>query len=222
MHSYDIKLVDKEITPFREHSLFLKLLEKCHFEEQPQESLLPSQSSNKGYKPSRLISETTCKAEDWEEPRCIVMIRKEIETRPKAAGKQVKQIELFGVVNDFGKNRYSCLVANLNLPAKLYTTHIMGGLIQKIESRNWNMISQWMTSCRTISGLLRLVVIMAYNFMPLLRYALINSDKKQFLKIIRYELNSTPTYLGKTKDMHILYSARSLNTRQAFLSIWEN
>ena len=62
---------------------------------------------------------------------------------------------------------------------------------------------------------------MAYNFMSLFRHALINSDKKKFLKTIRYELISTPAYLGKTKDKHILYLARSLKTRQSFLSIWE-
>ena len=57
--------------------------------------------------------------------------------------------------------------------------------------------------------------------MSLFRHALINSDKKKFLKTIRYELISTPAYLGKTKDKHILYLARSLKTRQSFLSIWE-
>jgi len=56
--------------------------------------------------------------------------------------------------------------------------------------------------------------------MSLFRHALINSNKKKFLKTIRYELISTPAYLGKTKDKHILYLARSLKTRQSFLSIW--
>ena len=64
-------------------------------------------------------------------------------------------------------------------------------------------------------------IVMAYNFMSLFRHALINSNKKKFLKTIRYELISTPAYLGKTKDKHILYLARSLKTRQSFLSIWE-
>ena len=66
-------------------------------------------------------------------------------------------------------------------------------------------------------------IIMAYNFMSLFRHALINSDKKQFLKTIRYELLSTPAYLGSgkgTKDKHILYLARSLKTRKSFLTLW--
>lgn len=47
---------------------------------------------------------------------------------------------------------------------------------------------------------------MAYNLMSLFRNALINSEKKHFLKIIRYELLSTPAYLGRTKDKHISLS----------------
>ena len=64
-------------------------------------------------------------------------------------------------------------------------------------------------------------IAMAYDFMSVFRLALINSNKKQFLKAIRYELISTSAYLGKTKDKHILYPARSLKTRLSFLSIWE-
>ncbi len=66
-------------------------------------------------------------------------------------------------------------------------------------------------------------IVMAYNFMSLFRHALINSDKRQFLKTIRYELIATPAYLGKVnfKDKHILYLARSLKTRKSFLAIWE-
>ena len=64
-------------------------------------------------------------------------------------------------------------------------------------------------------------IVMAYNFMSLFRHALMNSDKKHFLKTIRYELISAPAYLGRTKDKHILYLARSLKTRISFLTIWE-
>ena len=51
--------------------------------------------------------------------------------------------------------------------------------------------------------------------------ALINPNKKKFLKTIRYELISTPAYLERIKGKHILYLVRSLKTRQSFLSIWE-
>lgn len=47
------------------------------------------------------------------------MVRQEIEKRPNAAGKQVRQLELFENGNDFGRYRYSCLVTNLRLPARI-------------------------------------------------------------------------------------------------------
>lgn len=65
------------------------------------------------------ISETTYQADGWDKPRRIIMIRQEIEKRPNAAGKQVRQLELFESENDFGRYRYSCLVTNLTLPAKI-------------------------------------------------------------------------------------------------------
>ena len=64
-------------------------------------------------------------------------------------------------------------------------------------------------------------IVMAYNFLSLFRHALINSDKKKFLKTIRYELISTPAYLSRSKDKHVLYLARSLKARKSFLALWE-
>ncbi|GEM_PF-2232783 len=52
---YDIKFVDKEITPFGGLSLFLKMLERCHFAEHLEMCGIPSQGSNRGYKPLQLI-----------------------------------------------------------------------------------------------------------------------------------------------------------------------
>ena len=47
MRDYDIRFVNKEITPFGGLSLFLKMLEKCHFEEQLEKCGIPSQGSNR-------------------------------------------------------------------------------------------------------------------------------------------------------------------------------
>ena len=47
------------------------------------------------------------------------MVRQDIEKCPKAAGKQIKQLELFEDEEDFGKYRYCCFVIDLDLPAKI-------------------------------------------------------------------------------------------------------
>ena len=173
------------------------------------------------------IAETTYQAEGWDKPRRIVMARQEIETRPKAAGKTIKQLELFDDEADYGKYRYSCYVTDLDLPAKIVYDSYRGradseNRIKELKSDfsldDFVSHNFWATeACGNF-------IVMAYNFMSLFRHALINSDKKQFLKTIRYELLSTPAYLGtckSAKDKHVLYLARSLKTRKSFLTIWE-
>ena len=39
------------------------------------------------------IAESTYQAQDWEKPRRIIMVRQEIDKRPKAAGKKIKKIK---------------------------------------------------------------------------------------------------------------------------------
>ena len=51
----EIKLVDKEITPFGGLSLFFKMLDRCGFEQQLQQVGMPEQGSNRGYKQWQLI-----------------------------------------------------------------------------------------------------------------------------------------------------------------------
>lgn len=55
MRDYDIRFVNKEITPFGGLSLFLKMLERCHFEKELSECGMPLQGSNRGYNPIQLI-----------------------------------------------------------------------------------------------------------------------------------------------------------------------
>jgi len=70
------------------------------------------------------IAESTYQAQDWKKPRRIIMVRQEIDKRPKAAGKKIKkvkkpkQMELFPDVAELGNYRYSCFITSLTLPAK--------------------------------------------------------------------------------------------------------
>lgn len=170
------------------------------------------------------ISETTYQADGWEKARRIVMVRQEREKRPKAAGKSIKQLELFEDERDFGKYRYSCYVTDLDLPAKVIYDSYRGRADSENrikELKNDFSLDEFVSHNFWATEACGCLIVMAYNFMSLFRHALINSQKKQFLKSIRYELLSVPAYLGKTRDKHILYLARSLNTRRSFLSIWE-
>lgn len=170
------------------------------------------------------IAETTYQAEHWDSPKRIVMVRQEVKKRPKAAGKQVRELELFEDEQDFGKYRYSCFVTNLALPAKIVYDSYRGRADSenRIKELKYDFsIDDFVSHNFWATEACGNFIVMAYNFMSLFRHALINSDKKKFLKTIRYELISTPAYLGKKKDKHILYLGRSLKTRKSFLSIWE-
>ena len=152
------------------------------------------------------------------------MVRQEIDKHPKAAGKQIKQLELFEDEEDFGKYRYSYFVTDLDLPAKIVYDSYRGRADSENrvkELKNDFSIDVFVTNNFWATEACGNFIILAYNFMSLFRHALINSYKKKFLKTIRYELISTPAYLGRPKDKHIIYLAKSLKTRQSFLSIWE-
>ncbi len=62
------------------------------------------------------MTETVFLAQSWTAPRRIVMVRQEIEKRPAAASKLVKQFCLLEDQSDFGEYRYSCFVTNLDMP----------------------------------------------------------------------------------------------------------
>ena len=169
------------------------------------------------------MAETVYQAQSWTSPRRIVMVRQEIEKRPDAAGKLVKQLCLFEDQSDFGKYRYSCFVTNLDLPMKVVYDTYRGRAdsenrikelkadfsVDSFVSHNF-----WATeACGNF-------IVLAYNFFSLFRHALVNSPKKSFLKTIRYEFVNTPAYFSKSKDKHVLYLARSQKTRSAFQGIW--
>lgn len=232
------RLADKKVSLIRMDSGFfsndildylelksLKYIVACRFNNRIKYSLIHEKkwlTADDGLE----IAETTYQADGWKEPRRIVMVRQEIERRPNAAGKVIRQLELFDDKADFGKYRYSCYVTNLDFSAKIVYDAYRGradseNRIKKLK--NDFSLDEFVSHNFWATEACGNFIVMAYNFMSLFRHALINSDKRQFLKTIRYELIATPAYLGKVnfKDKHILYLARSLKTRKSFLAIWE-
>lgn len=188
----------------------------------------------KGYNPKRpgrnshhplmaFVSDIRMIANYWLKPRRIVMVRQEIEKRPDAAGKMVKQLCLFEDQSDYGKCRCSCFVTNLNLQMKVVYDSYRGraGSENRIkELKSDFAVDSFVTHNFWVTEACGNFIMLAYNFFSLFRHALVNSPKKSFLKTIRYELINTPAYFAKSKDKHILYLARSMKTRYAFQGIW--
>ena len=114
------------------------------------------------------ISETTYQANGWEKARRIVMVRQDIEKRPKAAGKQIKQLELFEDEQDFGKYRYSCFVTDLDLPAKIVYDSYRGRADSENrikELKNDFSIDDFITNNFWATEACGNFIVMAYNFM---------------------------------------------------------
>jgi len=171
------------------------------------------------------MAETTYRAQSWDSPRRIVMVRQEVEKRPKAAGKQVKQLCLFEDQADYGKYRYSCFVTNLDLPMKVVYDTYRGRADSENRIKELKAdfaVDSFVTHNFWASEACGSFIVLAYNFFSLFRHALVNSPKKSLLKTIRYEFIATPAYFSKSKDKHILYLARSLKTRSAFQGIWDS
>ena len=80
------------------------------------------------------------------------------------------------------------------------------------------------TLFQTTFGQLRLVEIQKswhINFMSLFRHALINLAKKQFPKIMHYELISVPAPVWARQKTSIFFIFGALKTQKFFPPIWE-
>ena len=170
------------------------------------------------------IAEGTYQGLDWENGRRIIMVRQRIDERPKAAGKQIRQVELFPDVADLSNYRYSCFVTNMALPMKVIYDTYRGRADS--ENRIKEIKYDFSVDKFTVHGFwaneaCANFIIMAYNLYSLFRLVMTNNQSYPFMKSIRYSLLAIPGYIRKSKDKKVLYLARSLTTRKAFKGIWK-
>lgn len=170
------------------------------------------------------IAESAYCGLDWEQQRRIVMVRQQIDKRPKAAGKQIKQLSLFPDIADLAGYRYSCFITNMDLPMRVIYDLYRGRADS--ENRIKEIKYDFSVDKFAVHGFwaneaCANFIVMAYNLYALFRIILTNNRRHPFLKKIRYELLAIPAYFRKRKDKKILYLARSLSIRRAFKGIWE-
>ncbi len=170
------------------------------------------------------IAEKMFCSDSWEKERRIVMIRQDKTKRAKAAGKRIKELELFPDVEDLDNYRYSCFVTNMDLPAKPIYDLYKG----RADSENrikevkydfaldkFAMHEFWANeACESF-------IVMAYNLYSLFRILITYGDKHPFLKKMRYDIFSTPGYVKKIDEEYVLYLSDSLNNRKYLMDIWD-
>lgn len=144
------------------------------------------------------ISETTYQGLDWENPRRIVMVRQHIETRPNAAGKQIRQLDLFPEFSDLSNYRYSCFITDMDLPMKAIYDLYRGRADSenRIKEIKYDFsVDKFAVHSFWANEACASFIIMAYNLYALFRLVLTSNKKHPFMKKIRYELLAIPGYV---------------------------
>jgi hypothetical protein len=168
------------------------------------------------------IAETFYQADSWKAPRRLILVRQEIEKRPKAAGKQLR---LFADEIFYQKYRYSCFVTNIELSPKmvydLYRNRADAeNRIKEVKYDfgvgRFNTHNFWATEA-TLN-----FVMLAYNLMSLFRQALLGGVTSPFLKTIRYKVFAMGGYLIKKGNSRILKLSLSMKRRNWFSGLWSS
>lgn len=167
------------------------------------------------------ITETTYQSDTWESPRRLVVVRQQIDKRPKATG---KQLQLFREEGIFENYRYSCYITNLDLSAKMVWDMYRGradceNRIKEIKAdfgfSNFNMQDFGATEAA-----LNFVVI-SYNIMSLFKQAVLKSDKLHHLKTLRYKIFAIGGYITKSGNQQILNLSLAMKRRKWIEGIWQ-
>jgi hypothetical protein len=168
------------------------------------------------------IAETGYQGEDWKRPRRLIMVRQEIDKRPRAVGKQLR---LFAEDVFYKNYRYSCFITNLDLAPKLIydlyrnradTENRIKELKYDFGVDRLNTHSFWATEA-TLN-----FVMLAYNLMSLFRQAILRNRPQPFLKTIRYKVFAIGAYLIKKGNSRILKMSLAMKRRAWFSGLWSS
>jgi len=168
------------------------------------------------------IAETTYQAEDWEKARRMIMIRQEIEKRPKAAGRQLR---LFEDEYIYKKYRYSCFITNLDLSSKMVYDMYRNradaeNRIKEVKYdfgfESFNCNDFWTTEA-TLN-----FVMMAYNLMSLFRQAVIGTKVQNYMKTLRYKVFAIGGYIIKKGNSRILKLSLQMKRREWYTGLWSS
>ena len=168
------------------------------------------------------IAETTYQALDWDKSRRLIMVRQEIDKRPKAAGKQLRLFEDEGIYKNY---RYSCFITNLTFFAKMVYDMYRNradaeNRIKEVKydfgAESFNTKNFWATEA-TLN-----FVMLAYNLMSLFRQAVLGTKVQHFMKTLRYKVFAIGAYLIKDGNSRILKLSLAMKRRDWFTGLWSS
>ncbi len=167
------------------------------------------------------ISETMYQSPQWKKPRRLVMIRQQIQERPKATGKALRLFEDEGIYKNY---RYSCFITNMDLPVEqiwnLYRHRADAENRIKELNYDFGADSYNMKEFYATEAALNFVMF-AYNLMSLFRQTVIQNDQQQTLKTLRYKVFAVGSYLVKEGNTRILKLSLAMKRRSWYTGLWE-
>jgi hypothetical protein len=168
------------------------------------------------------ITETTYQSDIWESPRRLVVVRQQIDKRPKATGKQLKLFKDEGIYENY---RYSCYITNLNFSSKIVWDMYRGradceNRIKEIKE-DFGFDHFNMQDFAATEAALNFVVV-AYNIMSLFKQAVLQSDTLQQLKTLRYKIFAIGGYITKSGNQRLLHLSLNMKRRKWIEGIWLN
>lgn len=160
------------------------------------------------------ISETEYKASRWSEPRRVVVIRQDIDTRPKASGKKLK---LFKDDEYYRNYRYHCFFTNQKLPASQIWEQYKGrgDCENRIKELKYDFALEGfnLKDFYATEAALRMVNL-AYNLISLFRHVSSEGSKHQRLQTIRLNCYAVAAWMTKKGNSRVLKMAVPIKKRQ--------
>lgn len=159
---------------------------------------------------------------EWERPRRMIIVRQEINTHPKATGKQLR---LFGEEEVYKNYRYSCFITNLTLSAKMVwdayrnradAENRIKELKEDFGAGSFNVEDFYATETALN------FVMMGYNLMSLFRQAILQTKTHQQLKTLRYRVFAIGSYITKNGNERILKLSLAMKRQSWFDEFWSS
>lgn len=167
------------------------------------------------------VGETSYLGANSSKIRRMVMVRQQIQERPKATGKQLRLFQGNDIYNHY---RYHCFITNLTLPAQqiwnLYKQRADAENRIKELKYDFGFDSFNIDNFYGTEAALNMVML-AYNLMSLFRQSILGSKVQHKLSTLRYRLFVMGGYMVKDGNRRILKLSLAMKRREWFLGLWD-
>lgn len=159
------------------------------------------------------IAEFEYKADKWKKARRVVVIRQQVELRPKATGKKLK---LFDDTLFYQNYRYHCFITNQTLPAEQIWEQYKqrGDAENRIQELKYDFALEGfvMKEFYATEAAMRFGML-AYNMMSLYRQVALQSPVQSRLQTLRVNCFAVGSWIVKSGNKRILRMSVKMQKR---------